>query len=69
MEALMLTPGGLLLTAVVLAIVASSLRSLWQPRPTVIYMPLEHAHESRNSGCLPFLVLLGVILAALMGMF
>jgi hypothetical protein len=69
METLLLTPGGLLITLLLLILLLSSVQRLGQPRTTVIYVPIETRPEPSSTGCLPLLVLLGIIFAALMGTF
>lgn len=69
MDALPLPPLVLLLAVVTLLAMVFSNRRTQQTMPTVLYVPVDTRPEPRGSGCLPLLVLLGVLLVALSGLF
>ncbi|HMQ30848.1 MAG TPA: hypothetical protein PKD53_08970 [Chloroflexaceae bacterium] len=68
MEPMIQSPEAILvifMLLLVLALVAGNRRAA----PTILYIPVETQREYGGSGCLPLLILGGVLLLALTGLF
>lgn len=67
MDTLLLTPGGLLITVVVLAMLIASVRGIQRPTPMVVYVPVETQPEPNTLGCLPLVLIVGILLVIVLG--